>query len=65
MFFGQGEILSSETPDTLRIPRKNKRKKNPDTSVIRKQPIQEPVNPRKREKYNTLTDVEKDSPWCQ
>ena len=30
--------------------------------VIIKQPIKEPVNPRKREKENTLTDVEKVSP---
>ena len=43
-------ILSNETPDTLRIPRNNKRKKTPDTLIIRKQPIQEPVNPRKRAK---------------
>ena len=53
----QGESLSSETPDTLCIPCKNKRKKTPDTSIIRKQPIQEPVNPRKRAKEITLTDI--------
>ena len=47
---GQGESLSSETPDTLRISLKNKRKKTPDTSVIRKQHIQEPLNPSKRSK---------------
>ena len=47
---GQGESLSSETTDTLCIPCKNKRKKTPDTSIIRKQPIQEPVYPRKRGK---------------
>ena len=46
----KGESLSCETPDTLRIPLRNKRKKTPDTSIIRKQPIQEPFNPRKREK---------------
>ena len=40
----------------------NKIKKNPDTLIIRKQPIQEPVNPRKRAKENTLTDIEKGSP---
>ena len=45
---GHGESLSSVTPDTLCIPRKNKRKKNPDTLIIRKQPIKEPVNPTKR-----------------
>ena len=53
---------SSETPNTLRIPRKNKRKKTPDTSIIRKQHIQEPVNPKKREKEDTITDVEKYCP---
>ena len=30
---GQGEIVSSKTPDTLCIPHKNKRKKYPDTSI--------------------------------
>ena len=59
---GQGESLSSETPDTLCIPRKNKRKKTPDTLIIRKQHNQKPVNPRKREEDNTLTDVRKNSP---
>ena len=44
---GQGEILSSETLDTLHITRKNKRKKTSVNSIIRKQPIQELVNPRK------------------
>ena len=39
--------------------RKNKRKRTPETSVIIKEPIQEPVNPRKREKEGTITDVEK------
>ena len=36
--------LSSVTPDTLCIIRKNKIKKTPDTLIIRKQPIQEPSN---------------------
>ena len=36
--------------------------KTPEISIIRKQPIQEPVNPRKSEKVNTLTDVEKGDP---
>ena len=56
---GQGDDLESVTPDNLCIPRKNKRKKNTDTSIIRKKPIQEPVNPRKKAKENNLTDVEK------
>ena len=36
---GQGDYLAGITPDTLRIPRKNKRKKTPDTSIIIKEPI--------------------------
>ena len=31
---GHGESLSSVTPDILHIPRKNKRKKTPDTLII-------------------------------
>ena len=58
----QEEILSSETPDTICIYRNNKRKKTPDTLIIRKQHIQETVNSRKRAKENNLTDVEKISP---
>ena len=34
------------------------KEKNPDTSIIIKQNIQEPVSPSKRAKENTLTDVE-------
>ena len=45
-----GEILSSVTPDQQCIPRNNKRKKTPNTLIIRKQPILEPVNPIKRAK---------------
>ena len=30
--------------------------------IIRKEPIQEPVNPRKRTKQNTITDAEKNCP---
>ena len=48
--YGKGESLSSKTPDTLCINRKNKIQKTTDTSIIRKQPIQEPVKPSKREK---------------
>ena len=60
--FLYGDDLSGITPDILCIPCKNKINKYPDTLIIRKQPIQEPVNPRKRAKENTLTDVEKTSP---
>ena len=54
---GQEKSLSSVTPDNICIFRNNKRKKTPDTLIIRKQPIQEPFNTRKRAKENTLTDV--------
>ena len=33
-FSGQGYDLAGITPDNLRIPRKNKRNKTPDTSDI-------------------------------
>ena len=59
---GQWEILSSVTPDIIFIPWKNKIKKTLDNSIIRKQPVKESVNPRKREKQINLTDVEKGSP---
>ena len=39
-----------------------KEKKTPYTSIIIKRPIQEPVNPRKKAKENTLTYLEKSSP---
>ena len=58
IFSGHGESLSIVTPDTLGTPRKNKRKKTSDTSIIIKQPIKEPANPRKRAEEITLTDVE-------
>ena len=57
--YGHGESLSRITPDQQLITHKNKRKITPDTSIIRKQHIQEPVNPKKREKEDTITDVEK------
>ena len=34
----------------------------PDTPIIRKQPIQEPVNPRKRAKEDTITYAERTIP---
>ena len=57
----QGDDLASVTPDNLCIPRKNKRKKITKTSFILKEPIGEPVNPRKRTKEDTVTDVKSDS----
>ena len=59
IFSGKGESVSSVTLDNLFITCNNKGKKNPDTLIIRKQPIQEPVNTRKMAKENNLTDVEK------
>ena len=55
---GQGESLSSVAPDQQHSPRKNKRKKPSDTLIMRKVTIQEPVNPRKRAKENTIPGVE-------
>ena len=57
-----GDYLAGIKPDILGIPLKNKGKKTPDTSIIRKQYIKEPVNPSKRAKENNLTDVEIVSP---
>ena len=55
--YGQGDDLAGITPDNLRITHNNKRKKTPYTLIIRTEPIQEPVNPRKRSKEDTITDV--------
>ena len=59
---GQGEILSSETPDTLCIPCKNKWKKDPDTSIIRKRPTKEPVHQNKKGKRKYFNWCRKSSP---
>ena len=56
---GHGEILSSVTPDQKHILRKNKVKKTSDTLIMRKDPIQELVNPWKREREDNIPDVEK------
>ena len=45
----QGETLSSVSPYIICIHCNKKREKTPNTSIIRKQPIKEPVNPKKRE----------------
>ena len=45
---GKVYALASVTSDNLCITRKNKIKKTSDTSVIRKYPIGDTVNPRKR-----------------
>ena len=59
--YRQGESLVSVTPDQQRIPCKNKINKTPYSSVIRKEPIEDTVNPRKISKEDTVTDLEKDS----
>ena len=54
----KGESLSNVTPDNIRISRKKKRK-TPDSLVIRKELIGDTVNPGKIPKDYTVTDVEK------
>ena len=55
--YRQGEILASVTPDQQLIDRNNNKKKSPNSSVIRKGPIGNTVNPRKISKGDTVTDV--------
>ena len=57
-----GEILSVVASDQQRIPCKNKREKSSDALVFTKETIQEPFDPRKRAKEDTITDVEKYCP---
>ena len=59
---GQGESLSSVTPDQKLISRNNERKKTPSSYVLRKEPIGDTVNPRKISQEDTVIDQEKD---CQ
>ena len=47
VFTGLGSSLESFAPDQKRIPRINKSKETPDVLIIRKDLIQEIVNPRK------------------
>ena len=56
---GDGESLSSLTPDQQLIPLKNKKKKTPDTLIIREELIQEPVNSGKRANEYSIPDVKK------
>ena len=53
-----GKSVSSVTPDKQRIPRNNKRKKTSDTSIKVKESIQEPCNPSKGAKEDSIPDVE-------
>ena len=55
-----GSSLSSVTPDQKIIPLKNKRKETPAVSIIRKEPIQETVNPRKISQGYSLMHPEKE-----
>ena len=56
---GHGASVSSEPPYKQRIPCKNKRKNTPETSIKGKESIQEPDNPIKRAKEDSISDVEK------
>ena len=56
---GHVESVSTVTPDKECIPRKNKRKKTSDTLIRRKKSIQEPDNPSKRAKEDSIPDVKK------
>ena len=47
---GQEDDLASVTPDDFCVLCKIKRKKNSETSVIRKKPIGDTVNPSKKAK---------------
>ena len=53
-----GESLSIVTPDQQHIPFNNKRKKTSDTSITGKESIKETVNPSKRAKEDSISDVE-------
>ena len=59
VLYVQGECLSSVTPYNVCISSYIKRKKTSDTYIIIKQPIKEPVNPRKITQENPFTEVEK------
>ena len=59
---GHRESLPSVTPDQQSVPCKNKRRKNVDNFIKIKETIQEPVNPSKRAKEDTIPDVETISP---
>ena len=62
VLYGHRESLSILISYQQRIPSKNKRKKPSDNLITRKETIQEPVNPSKGAKEDTVPDVEKSSP---
>ena len=53
-FSGLGSCLAIITPDQKHIPRKYNIKETPAVSIIRKEPIQETVNPIKISQENYL-----------
>ena len=55
---GNGASVTSEFPDKQRINRKNKIKKTLDTLIKGKESIQEPENPGRREKEDSIPDEE-------
>ena len=55
---GHGASVSSESLDKQRIPRKNKINNTSDTHIKGKYNIQEIDNPSKREKEDSIPDVE-------
>ena len=57
VFTWHGESLSIVTPYQQRIPGKNIGKKTSDTLITQKETIQEPVNPSKSSKEDTIPDV--------
>ena len=51
-----GESITTVSPDKQCIPHKYKKKKNSETLIKGKEIIQEPDNPSKREKEDSITD---------
>ena len=58
---GPGSNVSSESPDKQCINCKNERKKTLDNSIKEKESIQELDNPSRREKDDSIPDVEKNN----
>ena len=56
VFYVQREILPSVKPYQQHIPHKNNRNKTPVSSVLRKEPIGDTVNPRKLSQEDTVND---------
>ena len=58
---GQGESLSSVTPDQELIPSQEWKKRTPASLVLRKELILDTFNPRKISQEDTIIDLEKGS----